>query len=160
MPGLFRVVNTPQLAEPDRPTHFREDQNQRDILPEQDYATQHVDEPHGFLPAANPVPVYMVEPPPADMTLRDWTGNTTTLAAAGQGIRILGPDRRRTRFKITNLDGANTVIVSKGQSSVDTVGFTLAAGKTEEFFHNSDVWVRSTAGAAISWFEEHQVEEI
>jgi len=157
-PRLFRHVEAPN--QPDRPSHFREDQNERDIVPSPDYPTEMEESVDlGFLPAANPVPVYLVEPPPADRTLRQWSTGQMTLTGSGQ--ELSGADRRRTRMVVVNNDTDATVLLSRKKDDIAALCYPIAPGKDVELLHNDSVYARATGGdasAPIGWIVEFEIE--
>lgn len=148
-------VETPD--EPDRPSHFNEDQNE--------YATRNNTErdfpvepytPHlGFMgaPPPDPIPVFITEHPPQRRLIKranlaDYTLGSFNSTAQQAG----GADLRRTRMVISNNDADTEVLISSKQGDIAAACFVLGAGKTIELFHNDAVWIRpgTSGGGTVS----------
>lgn len=151
---------------PERPSHFREDPNQRTDLNEAvlDYADegQTVDEDYGFPPVPEtPVPVYVVEAPPADRTLVDWTSGTVTVDTAVAAQIGGAANRQRRRVIVRNHDETNGVYIIRESTASNFTGYLLPAGQREVFEHNHQMWVRAdVADVQISWFSEFDVDDL
>lgn len=162
---LFRREETP--TEPERPSHFREDPNQRTDLNEAtlDYPDTDMEpdstEDYGF-PATEPsVPVYLTEAPPGDRSLRDWSAGTYT-ADTVKAVQVgSAADRGRRRIVVRNLDETNGVYVLRSNTDQNFAGYKIPAGASEEFEHNHAIWVRAeTADVEVTVFAEFDVEEL
>lgn len=137
------------VDEPGRPSHFREDKNvsvPRDNT-EPDYGQG--DEPpieqFGFMPAPEPAPVYMVEAPPADRSVREWSPATYLLTTAATSIA--GNNPNRSRLCIRNTDATNSALLTRRHmDSASVLGFELPPGEQIEMLHNREVWARSNTG--------------
>lgn len=162
---LFRREEVP--VEPGRPSHFREDPNQRTDLNEAtlDYPdtdlTPDVPEDYGFPPPERAVPVYLTEAPPSDRTLVDWSAGTYT-ADTVKAVQVgSAAERGRRRIVVRNLDDTNAVFVLRSNTDANFAGFKIPAGGSEEFLHNSAVWVRAeTADVEVTVFAEFDVQEL
>lgn len=164
MPGLFRAHVQRRDPDPNdarRPSHWHEDQNERDVPPLADYPTDVVEEPViGFVPPANPVPVYLTEPPPNDRALRQWAPQSMTVGT--DRVQLCGSDRRRTRMMITNNDTDATVYLLRREDDLLINGYPLMPGKDVELRHNDQVWAVASGGdvsAPLGWFAEFELEE-
>lgn len=152
------------VAEPQRPSHFEEDQNVR--VPrnhtDNDYPTEADTTTHfGFhAPPPDPIPVYITETTPERRVVKDWRPLTVTLTAAAQPNQLGSASLKRTRMVVRNNDVANSLIVVKSPTdNVNTSGFTILAGKEIEFFHNRAVWGYSLLGASVTVLEEFDIED-
>jgi hypothetical protein len=163
---LFKRVAGP--AEPVRPSHFREDPNQRTDLgrAELDYADegQAVEQDFGFPPEGRveiPVPVYMVEAPPSDRTLRDWSAQTVTTGTEN-AIQIgAAADRGRRRVLVRNLDDTDSVVLTRRSTDSDFAGYTLPPNTEVEFQHNHALWVTAVANSPqVSVLSEFDVDDL
>lgn len=158
--GLFPLRPMPRIAdEPERPSHFEEDQNSRvpDDQGAVDYTTQvdveNVETPRPTF-STEAIPTYLVEAPPGgDSNLR-WNGENFTLAPTDNGICIASNDRKRNRLKILNTSAATDVyLVNEAESgNRQGRGYLLPGGKDVEMTHNNEVWayLLSTAGGAVT----------
>lgn len=165
---LFKNVPNRQPTEPVRPSHFREDPNQRTDLNESelDYADegQIVDQPLGFNEDPRveiPVPVYMVEAPPSDRTLRDWSAGTFTTSTTVEIQVGASADRGRRRVVVRNLDDTDSVILLRSNTDSDFAGYTLPPNTEAEFTHNHALWVRAAANSPqVAVFSEFDVDDL
>lgn len=165
---LFKGTPSREPSEPVRPSHFREDPNQRTDLNESelDYADegQTVSEQLGFPDGPRveiPVPVYMVEAPPSDRTLRDWSAATLTTSTTN-AIQIgAAADRGRRRVLIRNLDDTDSVVLLRQSTDSDFAGYTLPANEEVPLSHNHAIWVRASANnPQISVLSEFDVDDL
>lgn len=162
---LFRREEIPD--EPVRPSHFREDPNERTNLNEAtlDYPdtdqTPDVPEDYGFPLPERSVPVYLTEPAPSDRTLVDWSSGTYT-ADTVRAVQVgSAAERGRRRIVVRNLDDANAVFVLRSNTDQNYTGYKIPAGSSEEFLHNSAVWVRAeTADVEITVFAEFDLADL
>lgn len=158
-----RVEINPDPNAARRPSHWNEDQNQRDVKPDVDYPTEMPAEPvtYGHIPPPEPQPVYLTEPPPNGTTLRRWSPGSIGLSVAMGPVQLAGQDRRRTRMVIVNTDAADIVYVSKGPDDNRINAYPLAPGKDVELLHNDDVYVEtdSADAAIVGWFVEFDLED-
>lgn len=156
-------------AGPTRPSHFREDPNQRTDLNEStlDYPdtdmTPDTEEDYGWpddIRVESPVPVYLVAAPPADKTITDWSAATLTVSTTAVQIGETA-NRSRRRILIRNLDDANDAVILRQQTDNPFMGFTLPAGAEIELFHNHAVWIRSvTTAVQVTALSEFDVEDL
>lgn len=165
---ILRKNNEP--TGPTRPSHFGEDPNQRTDLneatldyPDTDTAPD-APENYGWPESEEPphsVPVYLTEAPPNDRALRDWSAGTYTADTVNAVQVGAAADRGRRRIVVRNLDDANAVFVMRDSTHQNFAGYKIPAGTSEEFLHNSAVWVRAeTADVEVTVFAEFDVEEL
>lgn len=162
--GLFQMRPLPVVDEPERPSHFGEDQNER--VPEDqgavDYRTDEPESPeYGFQPSTEAIPVYLTEPAPNVRPIRKWQGNVVTVTGGQEPVQILTNDRNRTRAVVVNLDDADPVYLSATNN--DNPGMfasRLGPGKEIEFLHNSEVWLYTTGVlvADVSYHVEWEMD--
>ena len=165
---LFKSIPVPAPTEPVRPSHFREDPNERTDLgrAELDYADegQTVHEVYGFPPNPRveiPVPVYMVEAPPSDRTLRDWSAQTVTTNDTTSIQVGAAADRGRRRVLLRNLDDTDSVVLLRNSTDSDFAGYTLPPNTEVEFQHNHALWVRAVANTPqVSVLSEFDVDDL
>jgi hypothetical protein len=163
---LFKPRNEP--TEPVRPSHFREDPNQRTDLNEAtlDYPDTDLtpDSPEDYGWQDDPpqsVPVYLTEAPPSDRSVVDWSAGTYT-AGTTSAVQVgAAGDRGRRRVVVRNLDNTNAVYALRESTHQNFSGFKIPAGASEEFLHNHAIWIRAeTANVEVSVFAEFDVEEL
>lgn len=162
--GPRRIVEVnPDPNADRRPSHWQEDQNERDVPPTLEYPTEQSTEPpvYGMLPPPEPQPVYLTEPPPNGTTLRRWSPGSIGVSAAMGPVQLAGQDRRRTRIVIVNNDDTDTVYLSKGPDDNRINAYPLAPGKDVELLHNDDVYVETSSAdtAEVGWFVEFDLED-
>lgn len=163
---LFRKEEVPDG--PDRPSHFREDPNQRTDLNEAtlDYpdTDKAPDSPEDYGWEDQPersVPVYLTEAPPNDRVLRDWSAGTYTVDTVKATQVGSAADRGRRRIVVRNLDDANAVFALRSNTDQNYAGYKIPAGASEEFEHNHAIWVRAeTADVEVTVFSEFDIDEI
>lgn len=163
---LFKPREEP--TEPPRPSHFREDPNQRTDLNEStpDYpdTDMHPDKTEDYGWQDEPphsVPVYLTEAPPSDRTMVDWSAGTYT-ADTVKAVQVgAAADRGRRRVVVRNLDETNAVYALRESTHQNFAGFKIPAGASEEFLHNHAIWLRAdTADVEVSVFAEFDVDEL
>lgn len=164
---LFRKIE--RTAEDDvvRPSTFREDPSERTHMypgPEPDYPTAEDKDAEdlGFdPPQERAVGVYLVSPPPNDRSFVEWS--SMTVGVGTKPVQVASYDRRRRRLRVKNLDAANAVVVFRNSTDLLHTGFTIKAGETEEFLHNSGVWLRTGSGVSdqvqVSVYSEFELDE-
>jgi hypothetical protein len=164
---LFKRIAA-EPSEPVRPSHFREDPNVRTDLgrAELDYPDegQTVEQDYGFPVDGRieiPVPVYMVEAPPSDRSLRDWSAQTVTTGTEN-AIQIgAAADRGRRRVVVRNLDDTDSVVLLRKSTDSDFAGYTLPPNTEVEFQHNHALWVRADANSPqVSVLSEYDVDDL
>jgi len=144
------------VDEPERPTHFREDENVR--VPKEtqgmvDYATVEpvVPAEYGYLPAPDSTPVYLTEPPPVVRPIRKWQADRYVVDnASAEPIKILGNDRNRMRAVIANMDAVNSVYLTPFPQNKNIMfAREVKAAEDVEMYHNSAVWAFSLVGTPV-----------
>lgn len=164
---LFRHVA--EQTEPVRPSHFREDPNQRTDMNEAtlDYPDNgkapDKSSDYGWPEEGHEaaVPVYLTESIPADRVYRDWSAGTYTVDDT-RAHQLGDTDRRRTRLVLRNLDDTNSVTIVRNATDLLFAGFTLPPGEEVVFLHTEAVWVRATASAtsvSVSVLNEFEVDD-
>ncbi len=150
-----------------RPSTFREDPSERTHMypgPEPDYPTAEDKDAEelGFdPPEERAVAVYLVSPPPNDRSFVEWS--SMTVGVGTKAVQVASYDRRRKRLRVKNLDATNAVVVCRNATDLLHTGYTINAGETEEFLHNSGVWLRTGEGVSdqvqISVYSEFELDE-
>lgn len=156
---------------PDRPSHFREDPNQRTDLNESelDYPDEAEElefealrdrSSYGFeTEPQKAVPVYLTEPVPADRVYVDWSASTHVVNST-TSTQVASVDRRRTRCVVRNVDDTNAVVCLRDSISGNFLGYQLPPGEDVEFLHTQAVWVRSVAdNPIVAVFSEYEVDD-
>lgn len=163
---LFRRQPVEPIG-PTRPSHWHEDPNQRTDLNEStlDYPDTDTEpdtpEDYGLPHPETAVPVYLVEAPPNDRTLRDWAGGTYTVDTVNSQQVGGSADRGRRRLVVRNLDAANAVFLLRASTDSNFTGYKLPAGQEIELFHNHSVWLRAeTADVEVTTFVEFDVDDL
>jgi len=148
--------------EDNRPSHWHDDQNEREVLPTPDFQTSELAEQpvYGFVPPPNPVPVYLTEPLPGDNSIRQWTPQSATITSKHE--RIAGADRRRTRIVITNNSTDKVVYLGRRNGDIVINAYPLSFGREVELLHNDEVWAYCllTDTVPLGWFTEFNVEDL
>lgn len=166
MPRLIPLARPKHVNDDDnvdnRPSHWHEDQNERDVQPNPDYQTTGlVEEPQlGFVPPPNPVPVYVTEPVPGDNKIRQWAPASATVTSTH--VRIAGADRRRQRMVLTNNSTDKVVYLGRRNGDLSINAYPLNFGDDVELTHNDEVWAFCLASDTVplGWFVEYDVEDL
>lgn len=148
--------------EPERPSKADVPPETRAVDPEVDYPTETTDIVefgYGEDEEAEPIPVYLVEAPPAAYELIRWSSDRFTLQ--DDAVMVAGDNRNRKSVVIVNHDAANDVFVSPEQSNARAFFGKIAAGAALELSCNTRVYALCDANltAEISVFQEYVISE-
>lgn len=135
----------PTRETPERPSTFNERVEERtEIEPEDDYSVTGDSDPapdtYGFPPEdQQPVPIYLVEPPPVQQEIVKWSGNRYTVTNR-QSVLLAGDNRARKRMLVTNHDATASVFLTPDEDTNTDFMPEVVAGATVELFSNTRVY--------------------
>lgn len=163
---LFRMnAQVRANAGPVRPSTFHEAVSERTVPTTEDYPSGEdeslqkdlaLDRPdnYGYRDEVEkPVGVFITEPIPAELPIKEWNAGSVTLVG-NTPIPIAGLDRNRQRLIVRNADAALTVYLVRNRDDMPALGFAVPPGQMVTMEHNSAVWAVSTGAATVSWFLE------
>lgn len=160
--AINKKVTTDNSEEVERPSKADEQPLERAVDPNLDYPTDESQDDHveyGFEePEVEPLPVYMVEPPPVEQELRKWTSEQLSVDDVAR--RIAGGNRNRSLLTVVN-HSSNDVFIGPGYDVNTGNSGRIEANSSQEFKHVQEMWAICSSGntATLSVFTEYVVAD-
>lgn len=143
-----------------RPSHWNEEVNEFEQLPEQDYPTLESTKEPVYSEPPSPVatPVYLTETPPSDRTIRQRSAGNLVVDTTAD--KLCGSDRRRKRMLVTNAGDTNSLYVGSRSEDLPFMCYLVEPNQSIELFDNDQVWAFAAASSTtVTWLIEYELDE-